>query len=242
VAGTANASGFSIPNGAYYIYNGNTNNGGTLGPKITILPNGNVGIGTASPGYPLDVTGIIRSNVGLLGPYGAGGWGAGMYTDAGNMILYFDNSGNTHRWDTKAVVKTFIIDHPVDKDKYLVHGTLEGPEGAVFYRGTASLKNGKTQITLPNYFEALTRSEGYTIQLTNVDGFDKLAVHKVNGSKINHGQFIVISDKANSSQEFDWEVKAVRKDVAPLIVEPNKSDIDVYGDGPYKYTYGEKKK
>ena len=33
--------------------------------------------------------------------------------------------------------KSFVIDHPLHEDKYLMHATLEGPEGGIFYRGTA---------------------------------------------------------------------------------------------------------
>ena len=60
----------------------------------------------------------------------------------------------------------------------------EGPEAGVYYRGTAQLKNGVATVKLPSYFEALTRKEGRTISLTNVDGFDRLAVKKVKGAKI----------------------------------------------------------
>jgi hypothetical protein len=202
--------------------------------RVSISSTGRVGIGM-TPVYHLDVNGLIRSSTGFIGPYGSGGAGAGLYTAAGNMILYFDNSGNSHRWDTDAVVKTFVINHPLDSSKYLVHGTLEGPEGAVYYRGTAKLVDGKVEITLPSYFEALTRKEGRTVLLSNVDGFDKLAVKKTAGQQIVDGKFIVYSDNVGSIQEFNWEVKAVRADVAQLVVEPDKKDISVHGDGPYTY-------
>ncbi|MBD2449047.1 hypothetical protein H6G76_18180 [Nostoc sp. FACHB-152] len=132
-------------------------------------------------------------------------------------------------------VKTFVIDHPLDQSKYLIHGTLEGPEASVFYRGSSQLVNGKAEINLPDYFEALTHKEGRTIVLTNIDGFDKLMVKKIGQDKIVQGKFYVVSDNPESSQEFDWEVKAIRKDVAPLVVEPNKTDYEVTGHGPYTY-------
>jgi hypothetical protein len=209
----------------------------TGGAVMTFVSgSGNVGIGTTSPERPLEVNGIIKASTALIGEWGAGGYGAGLYTDVGNIILYFDNSGNSRRWDNDNIIKSFIIDHPTDVDKFLIHGTLEGPEGGVYYRGTASLNEGQVEIKLPDYFEALTRKEGRTIILTNIDGFDILAVKKINNQKINNGIFIVFSDNTDSNQELDWEVKAIRKDAPPLVVEPNKKDINVRGEGPYKYT------
>ncbi|PIR91145.1 hypothetical protein COU03_02935, partial [bacterium (Candidatus Gribaldobacteria) CG10_big_fil_rev_8_21_14_0_10_41_12] len=66
-----------------------------------------------------------------------------------------------------ASTKNFVIDHPLDpENKQLIHSSLEGPEIAVFYRGEAQLQNGKAEVVLPNYFEALTRKENRTVLLT----------------------------------------------------------------------------
>jgi hypothetical protein len=130
--------------------------------------------------------------------------------------------------------KTFIIDHPARPDRHLVHATLEGPEGAVYYRGTARLDGGRAVVTLPSYFEALTLREGRTILLTNIDGFDRLAVETQGGEKVRHGRFVVVSSEATSTQAFDWEVKAARSE-ARLEVEPAKDDLRVERFGPYTY-------
>jgi hypothetical protein len=132
-------------------------------------------------------------------------------------------------------VKTFIINHPTDDHRYLVHGTLEGPEGAVYYRGTARLQAGRARVVLPEYFEALTRPEGRTVMLTNLDGCDQLAVTTQDGLQIKDGTFLVCSADPLSSQAFNWEVKAARRDVAPLEVEPLKRELQVKGFGPYAY-------
>ena len=162
-------------------------------------------------------------------------------SDAGVFALKYDaaNNGNTAAaiqiWNSSTgVFKTFIIDHPVDPARYLVHATLEGPEGSVFYRGSARLENGRAEIVLPPYFEALTRADGRTVLLTNVDGHDRLSVQTQDGARITGGRFVVVSDDPTSSQAFDWEVKAVREDTAPLQVEPLRTDIDVGGFGPYR--------
>lgn len=115
--------------------------------------------------------------------------------------------------------KKFEIKHPLKDGKKLVHAAIEGPEAAVFYRGDAQLTNGRVEIFLPEYFEALTRIEGRTVMFSNVDGFDPLAVKRQSGNQVANGKFIVISDNAASSQLFNWEVKAVRADIAVLQVE-----------------------
>lgn len=115
--------------------------------------------------------------------------------------------------------KNFMIDYPGKPGSKLIHASLEGPEAAVFYRGEGQLINGKATITLPDYFEKLTRLEERTIQLTGIDGFDKLAIKTQNRAQITDGRFSVYSDNPNSSQKFNWEVKAVRSDIPLLEVE-----------------------
>lgn len=131
--------------------------------------------------------------------------------------------------------KTFVIDHPGDPRRYLVHATLEGPEGAVFYRGSARLEHGRAEVALPPYFESLTHTSDRTVILTNIDGFDRLAVQTQRDGKVANGRFVVISDNPNSAQAFDWEVKAVRKDVPRLADAPLKTEISVAGFGPYTF-------
>ncbi len=115
--------------------------------------------------------------------------------------------------------KKFAIKHPLKDGKTLVHASIEGPESAVYYRGEAMLVDGRAVVCLPEYFEALTRREGRTVMLTNVDGFDRLAVERQAGTQVANGRFLVVSDDVTSSQVFNWEVKAARSDIASLRVE-----------------------
>jgi hypothetical protein len=139
-------------------------------------------------------------------------------------------------------VKTFVIDHPLDKARHLIHACIEGPEAAVIYRGQAQLEGGWVEIPLPDYFEALCAEEGRSVQLTCIadDPADEWcpvlhATYPRNGKfYVGLGSGMVIND-----QRFWWEVKAVRKDVAALQVEPLRKDVVVHGDGPYTY-YKEK--
>lgn len=174
------------------------------------------------------------------GPWGGNG-GALKTRGGGNVFsaqwgapldLYVDNS----------LIKTFVIDHPTNKKKYLVHGTLEGPEAGVYYRGQSQLVDGWVEIKLPSYFEALCKEEDRSVQITCMadDPEDEWCpvLHATYPKK---GKFYVGlgSGMRIPDQKFWWEVKAVRKDVLPLNIEPLKNNIEVMGQGPYTY-YREK--
>jgi hypothetical protein len=119
--------------------------------------------------------------------------------------------------------KNFMIDHPLHPEhKYLIHSCLEGPEIAVFYRGEAQLEQGEATITLPDYFEALTRKEKRTVMLTSkLEG--EAPVSMLAASVVKEGKFVVrMIDDKNPSQKFYWEVKAVRADIEELAVEEMK--------------------
>jgi hypothetical protein len=132
------------------------------------------------------------------------------------------------RNDTNTVVKTFIIDHPADADRYLVHATTESPHNGVEYWGTASLDVfGEAAVTLPAYFEELTSPFNRAVFVTPVN-----RAAPVSATEISSGKFRI---RGPQGIKVSWLVKAVRKDVPPLSVEPLKANVDIYGDGPYKY-------
>jgi hypothetical protein len=172
---------------------------------------------------------------------GTGAKGSGFDTPKAGQGSGFDKpkggqGGQGTGFDSqKGGPKTFVIDHPGDPRRYLVHATLEGPEGAVFYRGSARLDHGRAEVALPSYFESLTHASDRTVILTNIDGFDRIAVETQRDGKVANGRFVVISDNPDSAQAFDWEVKAVRKDVPRLVEAPLKTEISVAGFGPYTF-------
>ncbi len=132
--------------------------------------------------------------------------------------------------NSSATAKTFIIDHPDFKEeKYLIHTTLEGPENGVYYRGKSRLQKGKLTIHLPDYFNSLTKDGSATVILTPIGKKPFLLSY----DNFNEQSFEVYGNLKEG--EFSWEVKAERQDVPNLIVEPDKADVHVFGDGPYKY-------
>jgi hypothetical protein len=104
--------------------------------------------------------------------------------------------------------KAFVIPHPLDDTKDLWHSCLEGPENGVYYRGEVVTSNGIAEVTLPDYFEALTFPEDRSVQLTQV--FETGAVlTMLAASRVVGGKFTVQSSAPIATVA--WEVKAVRK-------------------------------
>uniref|UniRef100_A0A6C0IR98 Uncharacterized protein n=1 Tax=viral metagenome TaxID=1070528 RepID=A0A6C0IR98_9ZZZZ len=122
--------------------------------------------------------------------------------------------------------KTFIIDHPTEVNKYLVHACLEGPENGVYYRGKGKIENDIwTTVQLPNYVTKLATN--FTIHLSkkyNCDTNSNLTFTDID----ENSEFIVYGNNC----EFHWIVYGERK---PLVVEPNKDDIVIHGNGPYTW-------
>jgi hypothetical protein len=92
----------------------------------------------------------------------------------------------------------------------------------VYYRGEAQLSGGQATITLPDYFEALTKPEGRTVLLTPRFE-DTSPISMLAASAIEDGKFRVrATDKKNPDQPFYWEVKAERSIEDSFDVEPAK--------------------
>lgn len=161
-------------------------------------------------------------------------------TDGNDSHINWD--GTYRFWVDATNVKNFVIDHPKDRDRYLIHACLEGPEAAVYYRGQARLENGWVQVDLPDYFESLCAEEGRSVQITAIadDPLDEWCP-VLHATYPKNGRFFVGlgSGVVTEDQKFWWEVKAVRKDVGPVKVTPRKQDVVVMGSGPYTY-YKEK--
>ena len=134
------------------------------------------------------------------------------YTPASGQVKYITGS------------KTFIIDHPLDDSKYLVHACLEGPEVGVYYRGEGNIPDGKNnvEIFLPEYTKDFV---DFTVNITpEFNG----KIRTLNFGKILNGVFKVYGE----SGPFSWFVFGKRHNID---IEPKKVSVVLKGDGPYTY-------
>jgi hypothetical protein len=143
-------------------------------------------------------------------------------TDASGVLVY-----NTVKKEVAVnTAKTFVIDHPTKNDRYLVHACLEGPESGVYYRGESEIVNNESvKVFLPDYAKNLVTD--FTIQVTPIYSGAKLP-SPLQTSRIKDNSFMVYGNNT----KFNWLVQGKRSDV---IVEPLKTNINVKGDGPYRW-------
>jgi len=197
------------------------------GPMGVTGPTGPAAIGPAGTGYTgsTGYTGPTgrgcRGETGPSGPTGPGISFAGLAVDTGINGVWYDPSANALKY---SLAKNFIIEHPVDINKYLVHACLEGPEAGVYYRGVGQITdNNSTTIELPYYVEKLATN--FTIQITPIYN-GKIVI--LNASEVENNKFNVYGENC----KFYWNLTGKRFDIN---VEPEKNSVCVKGDGPYLY-------
>ena len=124
--------------------------------------------------------------------------------------------------------KTFVIQHPVYEDKYLVHGCLEGPESGVYYRGTDEILIGENvEIILPNYTKHWI---DFTININLIVSHSNYKNIRIYGTTdVENGKFTVFG---TNGCKFHWTVFAKRCDIS---VEPSKNNVKLCGKGPYTW-------
>jgi hypothetical protein len=138
-----------------------------------------------------------------------------LQTAAGGIVGVLNNMSVNGTFSATGA-KTFNIPHPLGGERRLVHACLEGPESGVYYRGEAELVDGRAIVELPDYFEALTFPDDRTVQLTQVDDGGELGLFAA--SPVVDGKFSIRSNVSAASVY--WEVKAERRDIDRLDVEP----------------------
>ena len=152
-----------------------------------------MGIQTASPANALDVGNRVQlddtmngtSDGGIRTRYQSGNLAAlisGFFASSsfnGYQIALVNNAGTglsgsffhdvpSDTSTIQATVKSFRVDNPDDPydETDLVYASMEGPEAAMYVRGTAELINGAATVRLPRHFEAMAVAQGMTVQLT----------------------------------------------------------------------------
>jgi len=172
---------------------------------------------------PMGSTGPTGAT-GRTGPTGATGPTITPTLLGGNTgaVVKFNNVTNSWYFEQG---KSFIINHPIHTDKYLVHTCLEGPEIGVYYRGKSEITNdASVSINLPDYIPGWAHD--FTVTVTGIyDGTLKL----YNASEVDEsGSFMVYGENG----KFNWMALGKRGDVN---AEPYKNEIVVKGDGPYRW-------
>ena len=202
---------------------------GAVGPIGNTGPSGSSVTGPTGRGCmgPTGPSGGPTGNTGPTGPTGPLPSFSPAATGTNYYLLMVDIVTNDIYRSTdfsNNIAKTFVIDHPTNDNKYLVHACLEGPEAGVYYRGKGEITNNEyVEIKLPHYVEKLAHD--FTVQITPIYG-NKIVT--LNSSEIENNAFKVYGENS----KFHWTVYGNRHDIN---VEPDKSAVNVKGDGPYLY-------
>ncbi len=172
----------------------------------------------ASSTFPNSI--VLNATGSVLTADGSGLFVKSMDTSTGftNFLVYNTTSGRVSY--NQQSTKTFIIDHPHESEKYLVHACVEGPEAGVYYRGKSVITNNEfVDLTLHPY---ITAFENYSVQLTPIGKYNKLSSEFIDNT------FRVYGDNGS----FYWTVFATRENIE---TEPLKQLTNVNGQGPYKF-------
>jgi hypothetical protein len=127
--------------------------------------------------------------------------------------------------------KNFRISHPTKPGYWLRHGSTESPVSGTEYSGRVTLDaDGEGVIDLPEYFEALNKSEGRTVQLTPVG-----RPFPVGADDVVHGKVTVYGDP---DRDVFWLVKAERRYADFMLEEQIPPDETEDGRvGPWRVPY-----
>ena len=134
---------------------------------------------------------------------------------------------------TASSTKSFMIQHPISPDKYLIHSCLEGPEQGIFYRGRVVLQGGgntSNTVTLPTYVSHIIDTSVYeTICVSRIrdpSGGGPAGSAEVSVYDIDTNSFTVYGTAGTYNWTFFAQRLHVQDDDAPyqgFLVEPDKS-------------------
>ena len=118
--------------------------------------------------------------------------------------------------------KVFDIPHPTKgKGHRLAHACIEGPEVAVYYRGSCKNNN---EIKLPSYWKDLVHADSITVQLQPVGAHQDIIIKRWDDEKI------YLQAKGGMPIDCFYHVYAERKDINPLHVEYKGETWEDYPD------------
>ena len=134
---------------------------------------------------------------------------------AGSGLLTVNNFLGTPRagimgssGDVFGVTKSFIVPDPNRSDRMIRYTSLEGPEAAIYVRGTAKLTAGLARIELPDHFSAMCVESSITVNVTP-RSVDSLGLATIHADAV--GVEVRELGGGTGSYEFDYMVHAVRR-------------------------------
>ncbi len=185
---------------------------GTFRVATTATGSGNVFANVTAQEHGL--LGVMNENGGYY--VYAGQSQASNAANVGGQLLVCDSNGSArggiqinsaNNCTVFGQVKSFVVDNPDDETTDIYYACVEGPEAAMYVRGTAQLVNGEAIVTLPRHFTAMALAEGITVQITPLSAdCNGIAVVKKGTASFAVKELM----RGASNVEFDWEVKAVR--------------------------------
>lgn len=178
---------------------------------------------------------------------------ANVYYPSGNVGIGITNPtsaihvvGATFSTTYSGGSKTFKIEHPLNINKWLYHGCIEGPRFDNIYRGKKLIIDGKADVDIDTEcnttggmtigtFPALNTN--YQLYLQNNKTFDRVK-GTIEGSKIH-----IESQNITDEIEVDWLVVGERRDQTVINQDFTDSDGNLicehYFPGYNKYNSGE---
>lgn len=128
-----------------------------------------------------------------------------------------------------SVKKDFDIPHPTKDGWRLTHACVEGPEAAVYHRGTLINNN---QIHLPEYWTKLVDEDSITVNITPKKHHQNIIVTKIENN------IIYLNEKEGLDINCYYHVYAERIDTEKLIVEYEGGIEDYPGDNNQRSIVG----
>jgi hypothetical protein len=158
-----------------------------------------------SSGSDMGVWGLSSSGSAVRGTALANGHGVYGESSTG-FSGYFAGKVHVNGTLTKSS-GSFVQPHRKDPEKEIVYAFFEGPEHAVFLRGTARLAGGAAVIETPEHFRTVAGEEGITVQFTPRSGKSKgLAAVEVTRERIRIEELM----EGAGTYDFDYFITAKR--------------------------------
>jgi len=189
---------------------------GSVGQGAIDLTNGantnyvtNIGINGNNDGLILfnrGSTGDTRVAIGTVPS--APGTGSGILemvrdSDGGLTVLLDGSDGSVN-----SLVKNFVVPHPSRSDKMIRYTCIEGPEAAIYARGSVTLQNGRAKVVFPDHFASMASPDTVTVSLTP-GSLDSMGVAAVDVTT--EGFVAGELARGTGSYRVDWVAYAVRR-------------------------------